>query len=101
MSQSTATILLPRAPAMETLEHPARLISGEGPHGAVLVVYCPVNHCGGVYVLASEMWAFYVPISLPDFLASLHSRGIRLPEGADLETWLDAVSGRPDPHKAN
>ena len=43
----------------------------------------------------------YFAVSLPDFLASLHSRGIRLPEGADLETWLDAVSGRPDPHKAN
>lgn len=60
--------------------------------GPVLVVFDPLRHVGGVYHLEQEVWRLYVPIPLHEFLGALASNGITLAEGADLQTWLDAVA---------
>lgn len=102
MSENKMTAFEPLAPAAETLADPRYALRDESQ--GRLILYCPRNNCGAVYWIDPGMWTMYCPIDLPSFIGSLADRGIALPEGPDLQTWMDAVSGGDIPQdrgKAN
>ena len=92
MSERRMTIPAPLAPRAEILQDGRHVIAAEHASGRVLVVYDPVHHCGGVYHIAHELWRIQVPVSLGEFLEGLRSAGFTLPDGEDLQRWLDAVA---------
>ncbi len=67
--------------------------------GQWLVTYDPTTRAGGVYAHEAGLWAIYGPMGLAEFAGSLKARGVALPDGGDLQHWLDAVTGIDDlPH---
>jgi hypothetical protein len=89
MTERTMTIFKPRAMHPDTFGNPACTIADVEQER--LVTYCRHHQVGGVYHVEGGIWALYTPIDLASFIGSLADRGIRLPEGPDLERWLDAV----------
>ncbi|MBX5463684.1 MAG: hypothetical protein IRZ28_21685 [Steroidobacteraceae bacterium] len=86
------TIPKPLAPREEILTDGRHVLKAQHASGPVLVVFDPLQHVGGVYHVAQEMWRLYVPIQLHELLGALRDNGFTLPDGPDLQTWLDAVA---------
>ena len=97
MSECTATGFAPPFTfSAESWRDPAtKILSADQQY---LVAYCPRHRVGGVYRLDPGLWAIYTPLSAQEFLGSLQSRGIALPEGWDLQRWLDAIADTPAAH---
>jgi hypothetical protein len=76
----------------DILESGANVIQTEGPDGPCLVAYDPLHQVAGVYHPAVGMWSIWTPLPLGEFLETLGARGYVLPQGDDLQTWLDAVA---------
>lgn len=91
--QSSMTIPKPQTPSEATLRNPARTIRGTGPTGELLATYCCETMSGAVFHVDLGLWSISCPISPALFVQSLADRGYELPNGADLQLWLDAIIG--------
>ena len=63
--------------------------------GDVIASYCHQTQTGGIYRIGTQHWVLTGPVTLPEFLTALDARNITLPDGEDLQRWLDAAAG-PD-----
>lgn len=94
MGLKSKKIPFPWPPHPETLQDARSTIRGQSPAGPVLCVYCSRNRAGALFFESVGMWRVYTPIDVDELLRSIESSGIKLPDGADLQTWLDQVTGR-------
>ena len=65
--------------------------------GTVLVTYDPQTRTGGVYRIEAGLWLLNGPLSLAEFAAGLPAMKLALPDGHDLQLWLDTVSAHDVP----
>jgi hypothetical protein len=63
--------------------------------GDVIASFCHQTQTGGIYRIGTQHWVLTGPVTLHEFLTALDARNITLPDGEDLQRWLDAVAG-PD-----
>ncbi|MGD9582138.1 MAG: hypothetical protein AB7V26_00505 [Lysobacterales bacterium] len=62
--------------------------------GTTLVAYDPGTRTGGLYVAHPVPFWFQVgPCPFAGFVAMLPALGVTLPDGNDLQLWLDASTG--------
>jgi hypothetical protein len=48
--------------------------------------------CGAVLHIDAGLWAIYCPLSFKEFCETLGERGVFLPQGKDLDTWLQTIA---------
>ncbi len=84
--RNSVTIPFPCGPSAETLQNPSRSIKGLGPSGELLICFDPERQCGAVFHMSLNLWAISCPMSPGLFVYVL-------PDGADLQAWLDAIAG--------
>jgi len=99
MKQQT-TIPKPLAPRDECLQDGRHVIRGELAGETVLCVYDAQHQVAATYHMQQKLWRMQCPIALQEYLGALEANGVVLPDGVDLQKWLDAVSGAPpgNPH---
>lgn len=83
------SVFAPKAPHPDSLADGELIIQNDAQQ--LLVMYCPRNRTGGLYYVEMGTWALQTPIAFGDFLAFLKQRDIQLPDGPDLQRWLDRV----------
>jgi len=92
---TAAKLTLPCPPYLPEghFDNPARAILSAC--GDLIATYCAQTSTGAVFRLGSQSWMLAGPMALGEFLDALPAMRVTLPDGFDLELWLDAVAG-PD-----
>lgn len=90
--KQTISISQPATLRPEILSDGRYVIRSSSPRGTCLIAYDPRTLTAGVFHYDAEMWSLWTPLPLAEFLNSLGGRGYALPEGEDLQVWLDAVA---------
>lgn len=91
---------LPSGIALESLHDPKLSITGQGPQGNCLCIYCPINECGGVYWFENKIWFLVSPVEPTFFISSLEANGVTMLDQATFEAWRAEVlsyAGDRDP----
>ena len=92
---TTAKLALPCPPYLPEnhFSNPSRAIMTQD--GDQIATYCAQTSTGAIFRLGTQCWVLTGPVSLGEFLGALAANGALLPDGEDLQRWLDAVAG-PD-----
>lgn len=92
---TTAKLNLPCPPYLPAghFNNPARSIMDTS--GDLIATYCAQTATGAIFRLGSQSWVLTGPVSLDEFLAALPTMQIHLPDGEDLQRWLDCVGTDP------
>lgn len=102
MLASELNVPPPSGIAPESLRNPKLGITGQGPQGTCLCVYCPINGCGGVYWLQNKVWFLVMPVDPAFFVSSLAANGVTMLDQLQFAHWRAEVlshSGNRDaPH---
>jgi len=92
MTEQRFKVPKPRAPRDEVLADGRYVIATEHPGGRALVAYDPAVQSGAVFHVEQQVWRMWSPLPLAEFLSALQANGFALPDGPDLQVWLDAVA---------
>jgi hypothetical protein len=100
MSENRYQVPKPLAPRDEVLQAGDFVMQGRLDGHEMLCCYDPERRTAATFHVGLGMWRMQCPISADEYLTGLQAAGVELPDGADLQRWLDAVlvSPRGTPH---
>jgi hypothetical protein len=89
MTERTTRVFAPKAPHPDSLADP-ELTIGDADL-SVMIHYDPRNRVGGIYYVELQNWSLHSPINFAGFIDHVQRTGLRIPDGADLQRWLDRI----------